>query len=114
MPHEAKVLLSDILFAANKIKDFLEGCTEQDLHNDEKLCLSIERLFEILGEALKRLHKINEDISKQISDYRHIIDFRNILAHGYDIIEISIIWNIATTKLDTLIEEVSGLLDINQ
>jgi len=71
-------------------------------------------LFEILGEALKRLHKTNEDVAKQISDYRHIIDFRNVLAHGYDIIEIDVIWNIATTKLDVLIQEVSTLLESNQ
>lgn len=50
MPHEAKVLLSDILFAANKIKDFLEGCTEQDLHNDEKYVYQSNACLKYLGK----------------------------------------------------------------
>jgi uncharacterized protein with HEPN domain len=46
------------------------------------LQLAIEREFEIIGEALHRLSKIEEGkLAGKKPEYRKIIDFRNIIAH---------------------------------
>ena len=47
----------------------------------------MERKLEIIGEALNRIRSIDEDSLEKTREYRNIISFRNILAHGYDIIE---------------------------
>jgi len=58
------------------------------------LQLAIERKFEIIGEALCRLERIEEEtLSRKIPEYRKIIDFRNIIVHGCDIIDEAAMWD---------------------
>ncbi|MCC5914987.1 MAG: DUF86 domain-containing protein [Balneolaceae bacterium] len=67
--------------------------------------LAIEREFEIIGEALYRLEKVEPDkLADRIPEYRKIIDFRNILAHGYDIIDEAVVWDFVQNKVPKLLE----------
>lgn len=77
---------------------------------DRKTQAAVERKFEIIGEALNRLHSADEELLERIRDYRSIISFRNILAHGYDSVEDRVVWGIIENDLVGLIEDVSELL----
>jgi len=73
------------------------------------LQLAIEREFEIIGEALHRLSKIEEGkLAEKIPEYRKIIDFRNIIAHGYDIIDDAALWDFAVNSVPELVDKVNG------
>ncbi len=48
---------------------------------------SHEREFEIIGEALNRIKKAEPELLEHVSEYHRIIGFRNVVAHGYDIID---------------------------
>ncbi len=63
-----------------------------------------------MGEALNQLSKIDSLTINKISNYQHIISFRNILIHGYAEVDDRLVWNIVETKLPILIQEVKGLL----
>ena len=65
--------------------------------------------FEIMGEALTRIRKDDEQVLTKIRDHRDIISFRNILIHGYDTIDNRIVWGVIQEDLDNLIEDVSAL-----
>jgi uncharacterized protein with HEPN domain len=41
-----------------------------------------------------------------IPDYRKIIGFRNIIAHGYDVIDQAVLWDFAVNKVPELLENV--------
>ena len=47
----------------------------------------------------------------RIADYRRIIAFRNVLIHGYDIIDPAIVWSAIADDLAPLLREVESLLD---
>lgn len=69
------------------------------------LQLAIEREFEIIGEALFRLSNLEEEIlASKIPEYRKIIDFRNIIAHGYDIIDEAALWDFAENRVPELLQ----------
>ena len=110
MQLEVKKLLEDIRLSATEISKFTAGKTLEDYMNDSLLRRGVEREFEIIGEALNRLFRISADELKQISNYKHIISFRNILIHGYDIVEDPIVWDVITTDLPVLYDQVKILL----
>ncbi len=73
----------------------------------------MERQFEIVGEALNQLSKIDPDVAVQISYYRRIIAFRNVLIHGYADIDDRIVWGILVSQLPILYREVATLLALD-
>ena len=86
---------------------FYYGKNFEDFQENRMLQLAIEREFEIIGEALHRLSRIEEDtLAKKIPEYRKIIDFRNIIAHGYDIIDEAAMWDFAVNHVPKLIDKV--------
>ena len=75
----------------------------EDFKADRLLQLAIERQFEIMGEALYRLEKIDEsNLVMRIPEYRKIIGLRNIIAHGYDIVDDSALWDFVINKVPSL------------
>lgn len=47
----------------------------------------------------------------QISDGRRIIDFRNILAHGYDAVSDEIVWSVTENNLKLLKKEIKQIFE---
>lgn len=72
---------------------------------------AVERQFEIIGEALNQLAKIDPATTARISECRHIIAFRNILIHGYAEIDHRLVWGVAESKLSILVDEVNALIE---
>ncbi len=61
MPHSARKLLLDISLSCQEIMKFTEGKDYEDFREDRMMQLAIERGFEIIGEALYRLEKIEKE-----------------------------------------------------
>jgi len=70
---------------------------------------AVERQFEILGEALNRLSKVDPATAERIDDLPRIVAFRNILIHGYAVVDDRIVWEIVVTRLDLLDERLSSV-----
>ena len=71
---------------------------------------AVERKFEIIGEALNRLSRDDDDTLAEIRDYQRIIGFRNILAHGYDAIDQHLVRDAVKNHLTPLSEDVERLM----
>lgn len=110
MQLKSKKYLYDIATAANKINLFLSGKSWEDYSSDDLLRSGVERQFEIIGEALNQLSKIDSDTASQVTDYKQIISFRNLLIHGYANIDSRLVWDVVQNKLPRLQSEVDGLL----
>ncbi len=54
---------------------------------------AVERKFEIIGEAMSKLSKLDEKLASRIAEYRRIIAFRNILIHGYIDVDDALVWD---------------------
>jgi len=111
MQPESKKLLEDIRQAASLILEFTAGKTLNEYAQDAMLYSSVERQFEIIGEAMNRLAKSDPASAGKFKCCRQIVDFRNILTHGYDMIEAPVVWDIIQNDLPTLYTEAKALLD---
>jgi len=97
----------DILIAIDKIKRYTKSITNSDelLHNKLIWDATIRDLI-IIGEAVNILLK-NNFIS---DEYRKIVDFRNIIVHGYFGIDKEIVWEVVNSKINNLYNELIKLI----
>jgi uncharacterized protein with HEPN domain len=104
MEVEVKKWLFDAYQASQAIREFLKEKKFEDYSADLMLSSAVERQFEILGEALKRIRDKDEEfLEMSITGWRGAISFRNILAHGYDHLDNEVIWGIIKDDLPGLI-----------
>lgn len=69
-----------------------------------------ERQMELVGEALSKLRQADTQMADQIPNIHRIIGMRNVLAHGYLIINDRIVWQAATQAVPQLIPVLKTLL----
>ncbi len=110
MNDEARKNLIDILHAAEEIQDFVRGMDFKAYQKNAVARRAVERDFEIIGEALNRVKYADSELLEEISEHHRIIGFRNILIHGYDIVDEAIVWQAVTKHLPILIKEVKEIL----
>jgi uncharacterized protein with HEPN domain len=103
-------LLDDVRDAAAFIRQVTDGKTLGAYGADRLLRQAVERNFEIIGEAISRLARVDPDIAARIGDHPQIIAFRNVLIHGYDLINDAQVWQVITHDLPRLEQQVSELL----
>lgn len=109
MPHSVRKLLLDISISCGEIQTFSANLSYEQFLENRLLQLALEREFEIIGEALSRLERVApETIAKRIPEYRKIIGFRNILAHGYDIVDEASLWDFAKNRVPALLDQVQN------
>jgi uncharacterized protein with HEPN domain len=68
------------------------GKSFTDFNSDLVLRSAVERQFEILGEALRQLARLDATLAARIPDLRQIVAFRNVLIHGYALIDRARVW----------------------
>lgn len=96
--------------AATKIARFTAGRSFEEYGQDEQLQWSVERGFEIIGEALSKLSKADPDTATRITEWRQIISFRNVLIHGYATVSHRTTWDVVQSELPALLAEVEAML----
>lgn len=111
MPRDLRKTCFDILQAVGEIEEFTIGKTLADYQTNRMLKSAVERDYEIIGEALRRMEIDFPDKFQTITDGRRIIDFRNILAHGYDAISDEIVWSITENNIKVLKKEIEQLFE---
>jgi len=110
MERKSPKLLADIRDAAAFVRQVVENKTLDDYRRDRLLRQAVERNFEIIGEAVGRLAKLDPAVAARIGQHAQIVAFRNLLIHGYDLIDDAQVWDVVEKSLPTLESEVAKLL----
>ena len=69
-----------------------------------------ERQFEIMGEALTGLRRVDPDLAASVPDLPRIIAFRNILIHNYAEIDDSRAWEVVQDHTSEVLALANRLL----
>jgi len=78
---------------------------------NELVRAGIERKLEIVGKALSRLAREYPERAAPIPDIGRIVGFRNVLAHGYDVVDDEVVWPAITVDLPELARTVQSVLE---
>jgi len=108
LPRILKYIL-DIESVIAEIESFKESVNNDYRAYQEKIVVkrAVERDLEIIGEAVRKMHEANPDLT--ISGSRKIIGLRNLIAHAYDTVEDELIWGIIQKDIPILKREIENL-----
>ena len=80
-----------------------------ELDNDDELRLALTRAVEVIGEAAA---KVTDQGRREHPDiqWRLIVATRHRLIHGYDAVDLDLLWSIVRDDLPTLISQLEDAL----
>lgn len=99
----------DILESARTIMAYLTGISRQDFLQGTQIQDSVIRRLEIIGEAAGRVSRKFRDAHPEIQ-WSRIRGLRNRMIHGYDDIDMDIVWDTVERDIPRLIEIIELLV----
>ncbi len=104
---DRSVFIATALECIDLIKTYTIGYQLKDFLDDRKTQDAVVRNLEIIGQTLKDygIESLMQENSK--IPWQQIAAMRNVLAHEYLGVDITLIWETLTTQLD----ELRGVLD---
>ncbi len=99
----------DMTQAIQRIQIFTDSLTFDEYLKDIRTISAVERQFEVLGEAARRVSIEFQQAHCDI-DWQRIIGLRNIIAHRYDEVRQEILWTIIDSELTPLLTQLEALL----
>ena len=97
MKKNNQVYLQDISKAISKIEEYTKDVSHNEFQTDTMRQDAVIRQFEIIGEAANRISKDFLD-NHQDFPLKEAIRMRNFLIHGYDEVNIEVVWK--TVQVD--------------
>ena len=98
----------DILESARTIRAYVAGMMHQDFLRDTQVQDSVIRRLEIIGEAAGRISSEYRDAHPEIQ-WSEIRGMRNQMIHGYDDINMDIVWDTVERDIPHLIQIIESL-----
>lgn len=99
----------DMAQAIRYIQSFTSDLTFDEYLNDVRTVSAVERQFEILGEAARRISEEFRQAHPAIG-WQRIVGLRNIVTHRYDEVRQDILWTIIHSELSPLLTQLEALL----
>ena len=99
--HDPAAALTDIIDNAGRVQRYLAGMTREAFSQDELVQDAVERCIERVCEAAHRLGAAAEALMPE-QPWRDIRGMGNRLRHGYQHVDVNIIWATATLRLPEL------------
>jgi uncharacterized protein with HEPN domain len=110
MQFEDKLFLGHMVEMAQTAQSLIAGMARKDLDRDVKLQLALVRALQIIGEAAWRVSDPFK-LTKPDIPWAQVAAFRHRVVHDYFAIDYDIVWKIATSELDHIIDSLSPELD---
>jgi uncharacterized protein with HEPN domain len=107
---DLRAFLWDAAEAARAIEGFTAGMDAKSYADSALVNAAVERKFEIIGEALNQLSKLEPSLAARIPELSKIVAFRNQLIHAYVAVDSTVVWNIAQKSVPSLLTVVTALL----
>ncbi|WP_373499042.1 DUF86 domain-containing protein [Desulfococcus sp.] len=107
--HDDIIPFRHMLDHAREAVDMIAGKQPEDLRQERMLELSLIRLAEVIGEAAARISPAEQAKYPEIP-WREVIGMRNRLIHGYDSVDLSVLWDTIELDLPPLIVQLEKIL----
>lgn len=110
MKRETAKRLHDAESACAEARQFCATSTKERFVEDRPLQLAVQKLTEIVGEALRQAEESDREAVRSVPELRVVVDTRNRLVHGYDTVDYGVLWDIVERRVPELQERLLRLL----
>ncbi len=93
---------------AEEALKLIHGKNRENIDSERVLGLALVRLLEIIGEAASRVSIETQAMYPSIP-WPEIVGLRNRLIHGYDAVDMDILWQILKRDLPNLLKELERI-----
>ena len=108
--HDDAISLRHMLDYAQRAVAMAASRTRSDLESDYMFQLALTHLVEIIGEAASRVSMPARERHAGIP-WPDIVGMRNRLIHGYDLVDLDLLWDTVAVDLPPLIAELERIVD---
>ena len=104
--------LDDMRSSAEAIERYIDGITEERFTQEEMRQDAVVRRLEMIGEAADRIMKAEPDFQKTLPGIALVEAkrMRNLVIHGYDQVNISVVWDTARHDIPGLRAAIEAVL----
>lgn len=115
MPEKtAMKYLEDIRDYSQKAIDYLNNTTYEEFLKDNKTIDAAIRTIEVVGEAATKIKNMpnSSDIFEKYNyvDWKEAVRMRNRIIHGYEDIDLEIVWNTVKTDFPRLKDNIEKVI----
>jgi uncharacterized protein with HEPN domain len=107
---DALLYIADIVDACTAVMRYMDGVTFEAFSTNDEKRAAVERQVFVIGEAAARIPEDWKDRLPRVP-WRKIVGLRNLLAHGYWVIDVHELWDVARNKVPELLGELHPLLE---
>ena len=107
--HDDTIPLLHMLNHAREAVSMIAGREPESLGKERMLELALIRLVEIIGEAAGRVSQAGQAQYNEIP-WREVTGMRNRLIHGYDSVDLGVLWDTVELDLPPLISQLEKIL----
>lgn len=109
MQKDELIRMRHMLDAARNAMTFAERRSRTDLHQDPMLMFALVRAVEVVGEAASKVSRHSQERFSEVP-WPQIIGMRHRLVHGYDDINLDILWETIAVALPPLLQPLDKII----
>ena len=113
MKKSLEIYLQDIIKSSQLIRKRIKNVTKETFEDNIDLQDMVIHRLEIIGEAVKHIPQEFRDAHPEIM-WHQPAGMRDKLIHGYDAVDLTIVWDTITQGLPPFTEQVKKLLTVSK
>ncbi len=94
--------LEHIVSCIEDLSQIMDGVGEDLFYSSPEKRYAVERILEIIGEAVNRISEDTLSLSHHGIPWRDIVDFRNVVTHEYFRIDYTLVYAIVRDEIPQL------------
>lgn len=91
--------LQHIIRCISDLEEILNGVNADSFYRNTEKKYAVERVLEIIGEAVNKVSQQTLAKSNQPIPWRDIVDFRNLVTHEYFRVDYTMVYKLATEEI---------------